>query len=226
MNKIKTLFLSILQGKIIYKDKIVPVIVKDRWVDKTPCITIYGINRDKGQYLRQNVQVKKPLKKDHPLYNKDKPNKKFPHLAERTRHSYDIQINVWCNDEHERDCIVRQVKDCLFLARNYNYQYCTKYDKETFKCKTIDEECKARTVGGFRGLRGLCPNPKEYHCCNVFNAYNVIGNTVFISDDYEQDEYEHRPPLKRSIIDVSLDYYNYNIFPSNPFLCALPPRFN
>lgn len=219
MNKIKSLFLHILQGKIHYKDKIVPVVIKDYWIDKTPCITIYGVSRDKYNYRRQTVQVKKPLNDTHPLYDSKHPNKRFPHLAERTGHSYDIQINVWCNDEYERDCIVRQVKQQLFLARNHHYTFCTKYDKESKQCKTTGETCEAITDKGFKGLRGLCPNPRKNKCCNVFKAYNVIGNTVHISDDYEQDEYDHKPPLKRSIIDVSLDYYNYNVFPSNPVYC-------
>ena len=115
MNKIKRMFLWILQGKIVYEDKIVPVVIKDHWYDTTPSITINGYNRDNGDCLRQQITVKRPLKEDHPLYDNEDPNKKYPHLAEQTRHTYEIEINVWCNDERQRDCIVKQVKHCLFL---------------------------------------------------------------------------------------------------------------
>ena len=225
MNKIKRMFLWILQGKIVYDDKIVPVVIKDHWYDTTPSITIKGYNRDDKDCLRQQITVKRPLKEDHPLYDGENPEKKYPHLAERTRHTYEIEINVWCNDERQRDCIVKQVKHCLFLARNNHYTYCSKYDSETHECKTLGEECRSRTTGGYANMMGICPSPKEYRCCNIFNSFNVIKNTINISDDYEKDEYEHKPPLKRSIIQINLNYYDINVFPSNPTLCREVPQF-
>jgi len=72
---------------------------------------------------------------------------------------------------------------------------------------------------------GLCPSPYEYHCCSLFNAYGVVKNSINIGSDYEQDEYDHRPPLKRSIIDVGLDYYDITVFPSKPIRCYEPPQF-
>ena len=53
----------------------------------------------------------------------------------------------------------------------------------------------------------------------------MIKNSIIISPDYEQDEYEQRPPLKRSIIDITLDYYEINVFPSNPVGCYEVPQF-
>lgn len=225
MNKIKRAFLQILQGKIVYHDKIVPVIIKDYWYDTTPSITILGVNKDKGDSLRQQITVKRPLKENHPLFNDETPNKKYPHLAEQTKHSYEIEINIWCNDEKQRDCIVKQVQHCLFLARNNHYTYCSRYDSETHECRTLGEECKSRTTRGYANMTGICPSPKEYHCCNIFGAYGIIKNTINISDDYEKDEYEHKPPLKRSIIKINLDYYDVVVFPSNPTLCYETPQF-
>lgn len=224
MNKIKRAFLQILQGKIVYDDKIVPVVIKDHWYDTTPSITIVGLVKETENY-REHITVKRPLKETHGLYDSENPNKKYPHLAERMKYSYEIEINVWCNDERQRDCIVKQVKYFLFLARNSHYTYCSKYDSETHECKTIGEECKARIGRGYANQMGLCPSPKEYHCCNIFNSYNIIKNSLQISDDYEKDELEHKPPLKRSIIKISLDYYNIFVFPSNPALCYEIPQF-
>lgn len=226
MNKIKRLFLNILQGNVIYDNNIVPVIIKDYWFDTTPCITIHGNVRNKTPNNRHYVQVKRVLDKNHDLYDSEKPFKKYPHLAESITYSYDVQINVWCNNEREREIIVNKVKECLFLARNNHYTYCSKYDNETCKCKTLDEECRARTTYGYRQLRGLCPSPKEYGCCSLLNAYGVIKSSISISPDYEQDEYNHKPPLKRSIIDIELDYKDIIVFPSNPNLCYEIPKFN
>ena len=225
MNKIKRLFLRLLQDRIIYEDDIVPVVIKDYWYDTTPCVTIRGISRDKGSYLTHQITVKRPLDENHPLYDENNPNKRYPHLAESTRKTYEIQINIWCNNEKEREEIVNSVKNLLFLARNNHYTFCSQYDITDSNCKYLNEQCKAIDNYGYKGLRGLCPSPKEYHCCNIFNFYNVIKNSIIISPDYEQDEYEQRPPLKRSIIDITLDYYEINVFPSNPVGCYEVPQF-
>ena len=225
MNKIKRLFLNILQNKIIYNDKIVPVVIKDYWIDMTPCITIHGYARNKGGRNRYYNTVLRPLEKANPLYDENNPSKRYQHLAEFTQHSYDIQINIWCNDEREREKIVNQVKKCLFLARNNHYTYCSRYDSENGFCKTINEQCKATLDNGYKGLRGLCPSPHEYKCCSLFKAYGVVKNSIYIGSDYEQDEYNHKPPLKRSIIDVELDYYDVTVFPSKTINCYETPQF-
>ena len=225
MNKVKRVFLQILQGNIVYNDKIVPVVIKDHWYDTTPSITINGKNKDDGSCLRQQITVRRPLKENHPLYDEENPDKKYPHLAEQTKHSYELEINIWCNDERQRDCIVKQVKYYLFLAQNSHYTYCTKYDSETHECETLGEECKARTTRGYANMRGVCPSPRKYHCCTVFNAYNIIKSSINISGDFEKDEYEHKPPLKRSIIIINLEYYDINVFPSNTPMCYETPQF-
>jgi len=219
MNKIKKAFLRILQGKVIFDDDIVPVVIKDYRYDATPCITIQGFNRDKGEHPRQLIKVKRALSKTHPLYNEEKPKKRYPHLAESTRKSYEVQLNVWCNDERQREEIVDQVKQLLFLCRNSHYMFCMNYNNETHECRTLGSECKARLDMGYHGLRGLCPKPRDYHCCPILNHYNIIKNTIVISPDEEKDEHEHKPPLKRSIITIDLDYYEINVFDGNPFYC-------
>ena len=224
MNQVKRAFLHILQGKIVYNDRIVPVIIKDHRHDTTPSITIHGLSKDKDYCVRQEVVVKRPLKEDHPLFDKDHPERKYPHVAEKTKHAYEITINVWCNDERQRHHIVKQVKDCLFLARNNHYSYCSKYDPETHVCKTIGEECKSRTTKGHAHMTGICPSPEKYHCCSLLNAYGIIKPSISIGGDYEEDELEHKPPLKRSIIKINLEYNETHVFPSNPVLCFTPPR--
>ena len=218
MNKVKRLFLKILQNKIVLDDQIVPAIIKDYWVDMTPCITIYGSNRRNSNNKRDYNRVMRPLKEDNPMYNPDKPNKKYPHLAEFTKHSYRVQINVWCNDERQREIIVNQVKDCLFKAHNNHYSYCSKFNDDK-TCETTGETCAALTDTGYKGIMGLCPNPCKYHCCSLMNSYGVVKNSVQIGGDYEQDENDHRPPLKRSIIDIELDYYDINVFDSKQSRC-------
>lgn len=220
MNIIKSTFLQILQNKIIFNDDIVPVVIKDYWYDVTPCITITGFSRDRRKYHRQQRTIRKKVPVNHRLYDEENPDKKYPFLADYNRTSYEIHINVWCNDEYQREVIVNQVKQLLFLARNHHYQFCINYDKETHNCSTLNTECKARTdTIGYRQLRGLCPAPCQYDYCNILKANGVLSNTLHISPDYEADEYDHRPPLKRSVIEINLDYYEIFIHDSNPSEC-------
>lgn len=219
MNVVKKTFLRILQNNIIFDEDIVPVVIKDYWYDTTPCVTIGGFSRDKGRYNREQRTVRKSLPETHPLFDENDPNKKYPFLAEYQRKEYEININVWCNNEREREEIVNQVRKLLFLARNHHYTYCVNYDKDTHICNTLNEECKARTVTGYRGLRGLCPAPRRYEYCNIYKSNGILSNTIHISPDYENDEYDHKPPLKRSIIVINLDYYEVFIYDSDPVIC-------
>lgn len=219
MNIIKRTFLNLLQNKIILDDDIVPVIIKDYWADMTPCVTITGFSRDKGRYHRQQRTVYQPLPPTHRLYDETDPNKKYPFLAEYKRKEYEIQINVWCNNEREREEIVNQINDLLFLARNHHYKFCVNYDEKTFKCKTIDEECKARTTHSLRTPIGQCPTPVKLGYCNIFKSVGILPNTIHISPDYERDEYDHKPPLKRTIIEINLDYFDRHIYESDFIDC-------
>lgn len=219
MNKVKRTFLLLLQGNVFYEGKVVPVVIKDYPIDTTPSITITGFNRDRGKYRPHQITVKRPLPENHPLFDVDNPNLKYPFLAESTRKSYEVQINVWCNNEKERELIVNQVKECLFLCKNHHHNYCINFDKETRNCKTIDSICASLTDKGYKGLRGQCPAPKQYGYCNLLKSMGIIRNSLQISPDYELDEYDKKPPLKRSIIEVNLDFYDIFVFESKPVNC-------
>lgn len=220
MNIVKRTYLQILQNRIIFDDNIVPVVIKDYWYDTTPCVTITGFSRDKGRYNRQQRTIFKELSENHPLFDAENPTEKYPFLAEYQRKEYEIQLNVWCNNEREREEIVNQIRQLLFLARNHHYSYCVNYDIETHNCNRLNEECKARTVTGYKGLRGLCPAPRRYGYCNIYKSKGILQNTIQVSPDYERDEYEHRPPLKRSIIVINLDYYDIFLYDGEPVVCA------
>lgn len=220
MNKIKRAFLKLLQGNVIYDDDIVPVVIKDYWYDTTPCITISGMDRTKRS-PRQRTTECHPLPETHPLYDPANPYKKYPHLVEKIGRSYEIWINIWCNNERERELITNQVKDCLFYCTNHHYKYCINYDKDTNNCLFTETTCEAITDNGYHGLRGQCPKPYDNGYCNLFTSNGIKRNTLQIGADYERDEYDHKPPLKRTIIEISFDYTDKRIFPSNPTNCLI-----
>lgn len=220
MNKVKKTFLKILQNKIIYDDDIVPVVIKDYWYDTTPCITISGFDRTKRSPRQRSTECH-PLPPTHPLYDEENPYKRYPHLVETIGRSYEIWINIWCNNEKERELITNQVKDCLFYCINHHYTYCVNYDETSIKCLYTEEICEAITDTGYHGLRGECPHTKENKYCNILTKNGIKRNTIQIGADYEKDEYNHKPPLKRTIIEITFDYNDKRIFPSNPTNCLI-----
>lgn len=215
MNHIKKTFVKILREKIYVDDKLIPVVIKDYPMDKTPCITISGFNRDKGKHRRQQVNVLSPLSEDHALYDPKYPERRFPHSAEFSIKSYEIAIHVWCNTERERELIVDQIYDCLFYCMNLHYMFCVRFDPKTKLCETNNEICEAITDKGYHGLRGQCPHHHN-HPLNIMSQNGIIKNSVHISPHYEDDSRDKREPLKHSVIEVNLDYKRMKVIKSNP----------
>lgn len=215
MNHIKKTFVKILREKIHFGDEIIPVVIKDYPLDKTPCITISGLNRDKGGHRRQQVTVLRPLPEDHNLYDPKYPERRFPHSAEYSVKSYEILIHVWCDTEEEREIIIDQIYDCLFYCMNLHYAFCVRYDSKTKCCDTTGELCEAITDKGYHGLRGQCPN-KHNQPLNIMSKNGIIKNTVHINPHYEMDILDKREPLKHSIIEIPLDYKRIKVIKSNP----------
>lgn len=215
MNHIKKTFVEILRGKIHIDEKPIPVVIKDYPYDKTPCVTISGFNRDKGKHRRQQVNVWRKLPKDHQLYDPKYHEKRYPHSAEYSVKSYEVDIHVWCNDERERELIVDQIYDCLFYCMNLHYAFCVRYNHKERICETTGDICEAITDKGYHGLRGQCPNHHN-HPLNIMSKRGIIKNSVHISPHYEADILDKRQPLKHSVIEVNLDYKRIKVIKSNP----------
>ena len=215
MNHIKKTFVKILREKIYVDEKLIPVVIKDYPLDKTPCITISGYNRDKGKHRRQQVRVLRTLSEDHPLYDPKYPEKRYPHSAEYSIKSYEINIHVWCDTERERELIIDQIYDCLFYCMNFHYMFCERFDKKDKCCETTGQICEAITDKGYHGLRGQCPN-KHNKPMNIMYKHGIIKNSVHISPHYEADILDKKAPLKHSVIEVPLDYKRIKVIKSNP----------
>ena len=215
MNHIKKTFVKILRGKIHLNDKPIPVVVKDYPYDKTPCVTISGLNRDRGKHRRQQVNIKRPLSEDHPLYDPKYPEKRYPHSAEYSVKSYEVDIHVWCDTEEQRELIVDQIYDCLFYCMNLHYAFCMRFNHKDGTCDTTGDICEAITDKGYHGLRGVCPN-KNNKPLNIMKKYGIIKNSVHISPHYEADFNDKKAPLKHSVIEVNLDYKRIKVIKSNP----------
>lgn len=213
MNVPELVIYKILYNRIIYNDKIVPVIVKKQLEDVTPCITISTI-QSKYQNDKKIYSDKYPLKKDHPLYEKDNPRKLYPQEVVEQTKKIILQINLWCNNEKQRYIIGKNIQQQLNYVLNHDYTYCINYDSETKKCKYLNETCKSINNTNSRGIKRLCINPNAYNYKNIFIANNI--HNVNIDTEFSLDELDKNPPILRTIYRINLDYIEKFVRGGNP----------
>lgn len=197
--------LEVLRNNIIVEDKIVPVIKRSYPLDKSPCITIDDsggsaiISKDLCNELIE-------LPPNHPQYE---PNKKIPQEIILTKQNTTLNLNVWCDNENERELINKNIRFLFDKAFTDNYFFCTNYDDG--ECATIQSECEAITNTGMYGIKGQCPKKKEYNYQNIFKKYDIDKYSFTIEEPFSLDDTSTKPPILRSIIRVRMSYYTTTV---------------
>ncbi|MBX7076663.1 MAG: hypothetical protein K1X33_05055 [Methanobacteriaceae archaeon] len=215
MNIPEHTFLEILQDNIQIDDETVPVIVKNRLEDSTPCITI---NTIKSDYLddKKIYTSYYPLKKDHPLYDNDNPNKKYPQEMVEQSKLVSLQINLWCNTERQRYIINQKILELLNKAFNYHYSTCDNYNQNSKECGTLKRECLSIKDLSSRGIKGLCLKPKIYGYKSIFKKNNI--RKINLDTEFNQDELDKNPPILHTIYRINLEYLDKYNRGGNPSL--------
>ena len=193
------------QGRIVIDDTPVYVVKREFPIDKTPCMTI---DNSGGTATVDKHIIDKfcRVSEEHPQYDEDNPY--VPQQVIREEISISMDLNIWCDDEDERDKITDAVMDCFYKLQSDHYTYCSQYDDGN--CKYLDTSCKVSPDTG-RGIKGQCPRPEEYHYENVFSRWDIIRTSFDVEPPYDLDELEQEPPIRRSVIRVSFSYYDYHI---------------
>lgn len=211
MKKIIYAILKVLQGNIQLTDGTdVRLIQSPPVTDHTPCITIDDSSntRNLGKYFTNKDM---PLPVNHPQYNQEEPDKLWSQQVIAEKRGIDIDINIWCNTEDEREEIINQVRTLFYLAQSDNYRFCQQYNKETGKCSTLDTTCPScNTPTDKRGAKYQCINPEEYKYANIFTTYDIVRASFDVEPAYNLDEMDHENMILRSVIRVSCDYYDYH----------------
>ena len=198
-----------LQGKIILTDSTdVRIVKRDYPIDKTPCVTI----DDSGGTAIINKHITNKdylIPNTHPQYDKDNPNQTISQQVIREERSIDLDLNVWCDDEDQRDEITNKIQELFYQIQSDHYKFCQQYNDGN--CTYLSGSCRVNNTTA-RGIKGQCPKPKEYHYQNLFNAYDIIRPSFDVAPPYILDDLTTTPPVLRSIIRVSFSYYEfYNI---------------
>lgn len=199
--------IAILQGKIILDNGLDVRIVKREYpIDKTPCITID--NSGGTTVLKKHVTNKDYiLSPNHPQYDESNPNKTISQQVIREQRSISLELNIWCDNEDERDEITAKISELFYQVQSDHYKFCNNYNDG--HCQFLDRSCEALNKNYMRGIKNQCPKPNEYHYQNVFKTFDIIRATFDVAPPYILDDITTKPPVLRSIIQVSFSYYEY-----------------
>lgn len=200
--------IQMLQGKIILTDSTDVRIVKRTYpIDKTPCITID--NSSGTAIINKHVTNKDYLiPTTHPQYDKDNPNQTISQQIIREERSIVLDLNIWCDDEDQRDEITDLISKLFFQIQSDHYKFCQQY--QDGNCNYLSGSCRVN-VNSPRGIKNQCPDPKKYHYKNIFNAYDIIRQSFDVAPPYILDDLTTTPPVLRSIVRVSFSYYDYYV---------------
>ena len=202
--------LRVLQGNIKINDNDVRLIQAPPETDNTPCITIddSGGTRMLGKWFT-NKDL--PLLQGHPQYDPQDPGKLYSQQVIVEKRGIDLDLNIWCNTEDERESIINQIHYLFYLAQSDHYSYCINYDKENGNCKTLEDTCPSLTsLEDMRGVKQQCINPSEYGYQNIFTTYDIVRASFDVEPAYPLDDLNTETMTLRSVIRVSCDYYDYH----------------
>ena len=190
--------LYILRGNLVLDDKVVPVIKRNYPLDKTPCVNI-----------DDSASVITVDKKRYNIKDKDGISKEYLRIHRRTV----LNIHCWIDSEQQREDLTNQITTLFNMAYLDNYQFCTKYNKETRECSTLGIECPTVTQGKHldKSSKEKCPQPIQYEYENIFTKYDLIKSRFDLRTPYSADIDTTKPPTLHSIYKLDCEYYDYTL---------------
>lgn len=157
-----------------------PVVRRLKPIDQTPCITIY--------------QASDTVKhRDYILKGSEKI---------RIQKQAEIWINIWCNTNGERDTLINEVNSLFYKALANHYSLCVNYhDKQ---CNTTNKPCE-----GIGTPLNQCPDKQGLNYASWFKQHHIIKHSFVFGEEHNQDEYDTKQPILRTIIKARPEYYDY-----------------
>ena len=198
--------IKILQGRVILDDSTDVRIIKRGYPkDKTPCLTI---DNSSGTALinKHIIDMDMIMPSSHPQYDAENPYKSISQQVIREERSINLDLNIWCDDEIQRDEITNKITKIFNQVQSDYYTFCQQYVNGM--CKYLNEECKVDNTT-IRGVKGQCPKPTEYNYQNIFKQYDIIRPSFDVTPPHISDDFSTNPPVLRSIMRISFSYYDY-----------------
>lgn len=178
----------LLKDRVKLNDNVVPVIKKIYPLDKTPCITL---NDTSSKVLKQYMTYTDGVE------------------CKVIERNITVQINIWCNNEKDRESIITQINNIFEKTLTDHYELCLNYNKTDNSCSTLSTTCKALTKDNARSIKNKCPKPTDYDYLNVWKNFNIERFTFEYNNPNTLDELDMKPPLLHSSIDTNMNYKTY-----------------
>lgn len=200
----------ILWGNIELNGKNIPVVKRTYPYDKIPCVTV----DDSGGSAfidRLITNEKYPVPTTHPQYDKNDPFKKLPQQVLREYWETNLTINVWCNEEDEREEITNIIQKLFKEAQSDHYKFCDNY--RDGHCTYLDTPCHAEhfTKLNARIAKNQCPKPLIYNYKNVFTTYNLIRASFYLGQPYSTEDFSKDEVVLRNMMKLHTGYYTDHI---------------
>lgn len=195
MHPMEKAILKILQGNIEYSTNNVPVVVRNSPLDETPCLTI-----------KQAGGLMIPNSKRFLQVTDDNDNRI---QVMQKMYSSNIRLDVWCNNEEEREAIINNIDLIFNMIETDNYRFCTNYNKTNNNCIFLNDLCESLTVVTGKTSKEKCPYPKDNHYESFFKRNHIVRNSFTIGQKTDLDELNIIQPVLRTIIPINMEYYTY-----------------
>lgn len=172
INKLEEYLVKLLQGYITWDDQPVEVVKHFSQHPSRPVITLDLSTGVTKQHRYHEPSVNQQCEEYHATVN----------------------VNVWCDTEEQRQCIVGQVLDCFEMEQDYHYRYCRNYLSDGL-CRYTGTGCRAVSR-----MNNRCPRPREYLYMGLRESCDIIVGTLNLNPAFELDELGEHPPLLRSVL--------------------------
>lgn len=182
MNTSIEFLLELLYQRIHVSGNVVPILKQPSFMDKTPCLTL----DEQDTRLVDKYFTHEPLEYLNKIFDTS------------------IVLNIWCNNEVDRQRILDGINQCFNWLDTDNFQLCSNYKDGV--CNYLEDACPVSISTDGRSMKHQCPYPEEYQYENLFTKHGVYRNTLNISEGVDNDEYDKKPPLLRTMITLNFRY--------------------
>ncbi|MCF0122392.1 MAG: hypothetical protein HUJ74_04240 [Lachnospiraceae bacterium] len=183
---IEKAFVKLFQGKIQHNSGVLPVIIRYKPLDRTPCITI--TKASETQIGRKHLFE--------------------PYEKTQYRLNNTIWLDIWCDNEQERHNIIEQIYNILYQAINNHYLQCKHYEEGT--CKNTNTPCTISTLDDSTVFKSQCLTPESSGYVSFFRENNILKWTFRITGEQRLDEPNLNPPVLRTQITIEFDRMKYH----------------
>lgn len=186
MHVLEKSFLDLLRGNIgDVHDADIKIGNRYSPTDNTPCITIDCVDET---YVRKHyitINQKQYLRKTFDV---------------------DIWINIYSNNEEDRQNIKEDVNNRIIQAETNHYTTCNHFNDDI--CSITKNTCEALTSQNTRACKNQCPDLNKYQ--SFFTTNHIRKSTFKTIGEAKMDDLDATQPILRTIVKLNMEYYTYH----------------